>query len=612
MNVNRIFSAGRAPESPEQVQELLKNIITITNYLPGVRTGLGWRGVFRIPYEDETWTLKAAGFDGIFGIDYIDSEERNGSLISLFNLYYFPDPDEEVIEKFPINGAVYAFRDDYRELIRKFPELPEFYNYFFTGKMTITFKPGNQAIVIQIESLSEDIIISEDGVIAINSGKEKYLVLPGEPEQLIPSYQLASAVFDLLVSSLCFHLKSLPVAVRLRQYPAEKRYLKGDIIRAERVSGDVTLNSLAVLFSDIKSEIIKEFLSSDKKHNELNEILWSAGAGSLPDVFSQFAFMKSGDIKNTTSLNTNLLGIETRPPLYIVSGFLGAGKTTFIKNFLEFQSQKYLYGAVIQNELGEAGLDGKIISDECRVVEMDEGCVCCTLSGNLRKGVKSILSEFTPDFIILETTGAANPINLISEIHELKDLIKFDSVTTIVDAANIVQSLKDYDIAKEQIKSADIIILNKTDRLSEIEIKQTIEVIEKVNKRAIIEISDFGRINPSLIYYIDVDDLNVNPEMTFIHHNHKTHSDDNISSVTLKLPDSFDRSEFIKKIEQIPFSIFRIKGILKFNNEINFSVFQSVVGRYEISQHAGNIESPFLVLIGKNIDEDGVNEYFRL
>lgn len=613
VNVNRIFSAGRAPESPEQVQELVKNIITITNYLPGVRNTLGWRGIFRLPYKEEIWTFKSVEHAGVFGLYYAASGENDGVFSASFNMFYFPDSEEEVIEKFPINGAVYAYRDDYRELIRSFPEHPEFFNYFFIGKLIITYRPSDSAISIGIESLSEDIIISEDGVMLDGAEGKGYLVEPGEPEQAIPSFDIASTVFNLLTSSLSFHMEKAP-AVRLRQYNADKKIFGGGNIRSVQTSGEVKHNLLTAIFYPDETADCGEFFKSGKNGNEIHEVRWSGAADSaIPDEFSAFTFTNPGKVINTTSINKNLLGIETKPPLYIISGFLGAGKTTFIKNFLESQSQKYLFGAVIQNELGEAGLDGKLISDECRVVEMDEGCVCCSLSGNLRHGINMILGEFMPDFVILETTGASNPMNLISEIHDLRDLVRFDSVTTIVDAHNVIESLEEYSIAKDQVKAADILILNKTDGMSEEDIIKIKTTLSAINKRALIYTTEYGNINPALLYDEDINRASSNPAMNFALHNNKTHADDGLSGTAVSLPEFIKKEKFINKIDNLPFDIFRIKGFLKFEGDIKYSVFQYVAGRYEISAHNDeqDPEESFIVLIGKDINSEKLKEYFE-
>ena len=107
------------------------------------------------------------------------------------------------------------------------------------------------------------------------------------------------------------------------------------------------------------------------------------------------------------TLDKKILGIDQRPPLILLTGFLGSGKTSFLQHFIEYQTQRSRFVAVIQNEVGEVGLDGKLL--DYQVTEIDEGCVCCSLVGNLKRAVQGILSQFQPDTIILETYRGGQP-----------------------------------------------------------------------------------------------------------------------------------------------------------------------------------------------------------
>ena len=135
-------------------------------------------------------------------------------------------------------------------------------------------------------------------------------------------------------------------------------------------------------------------------------------------------------MRDNRTIDKKSLGIDERPPLIILSGFLGAGKTSFLQHFIEYQTQCSRFVAVI----GEVGLDGKLLDDT--ITEIDEGCVCCSLVGNLKRAVNGILSSFQPDYIILETTGAANPLNLLDEIVELEAQVRYDCTVTVVDGLN--------------------------------------------------------------------------------------------------------------------------------------------------------------------------------
>ncbi len=96
--------------------------------------------------------------------------------------------------------------------------------------------------------------------------------------------------------------------------------------------------------------------------------------------------------------------IPSKPGFILLTGFLGSGKTSFLNRFIQAQTQAHRFVAVVQNEIGEKGLDADLLDQTYAVTRMDEGCVCCSLAGNLRAALNSILSRFDPDIIVLETT----------------------------------------------------------------------------------------------------------------------------------------------------------------------------------------------------------------
>jgi len=158
--------------------------------------------------------------------------------------------------------------------------------------------------------------------------------------------------------------------------------------------------------------------------------------------------------------------------------------------------------AVIQNEIGEIVLDGKLL--DYTVTEIDEGCVCCSLAGNLKRAVHGILEHFSPDYIILETSGRANPLNLLDDLEALDDLLRFDSTVTIVDAANLDAALAQGPLAFDQIRAADIIVLNKRDLVDDGRLEALRRRVQEINSRAPQFCANQGDLNPALVF--DVED----------------------------------------------------------------------------------------------------------
>ena len=305
------------------------------------------------------------------------------------------------------------------------------------------------------------------------------------------------------------------------------------------------------------------------------------------------------------SLDKSLLGIDERPALIVVTGFLGSGKTSFLQHFIEYQVQMNRFVAIVQNEIGEEGLDGKLLDHDYSVVEIDEGCICCTLVGNLKVAIQQIMESFQPDYIIVETTGLANPMNLIDEVVALEEMVRFDSVTTVVDGEHAIGSMHEYKVAAEQIAAADIILLNKTDLLSAAQ-KEEVELkVRSINKHAPIFPVVQGNINPAMLFDVDEkkDSPVFNKNAHSCHERHHDHRSDGLSSVKVDLPVSVDKAVFLNSIEALNGSVFRIKGVVEFTGDPLPRLFQYVSGRYEISLYPKETcDEKFLIFIGREME----------
>ena len=176
----------------------------------------------------------------------------------------------------------------------------------------------------------------------------------------------------------------------------------------------------------------------------------------------------------------------------------------------------------------------------------------------------------------------------------------------MVDGLNIEKSLDTYDVAREQIKAADILLLNKKDLLNEFQLRKINRKIKEMNPTAPILLTRHGDINPALVYGVDSQDEPVevhrNKLQKEAHHKHHSHENDGLSSYKISLVEPLDRERFIETIQTLPSSIFRIKGVVDFIGDDKPLLFQYVGGRYEFSEF-NNPKMPnrFLILIGQNI-----------
>lgn len=311
-------------------------------------------------------------------------------------------------------------------------------------------------------------------------------------------------------------------------------------------------------------------------------------------------------------------------PVTVITGYLGAGKTTLLNRILsEDHGKKY---AVIINEFGEEGIDNDLVVDsEEEIFEMNNGCICCTVRGDLIRIISTLLKRDDGlDGMIIETTGLADPAPVVQTFFvddDVKEQVALDSVVTVVDAKHCLSCLEDSHESEEQIAFADTILLNKTDLVSAEElsaVKQRItslnrfaKVFETQNSQiALDEVLDCGAFDLSRI-------LSIEPGLLEEEDDHE--HDNSITSVSLKtkaplVPEKF--SDWIRTfIMERGVDVLRSKGILNFSEQENRYVFQGVHMVMDSTWGTpwGNDDRESrLVFIGRNLDEQQLKQEFML
>lgn len=326
-------------------------------------------------------------------------------------------------------------------------------------------------------------------------------------------------------------------------------------------------------------------------------------------------------------------------PVTIITGFLGSGKTTLLNHILT--NQQGLKTAVLVNEFGEIGIDNELIvtTDE-NMVELNNGCICCTINNDLAEAVYKILErEDKIDYLVVETTGLADPLPVALTFlgTELRDLTRLDSIVTLVDCANFSLDLFNSEAASSQIAYGDIILLNKIDLVDEADVDALEVRIRDIKAGARILRTNNSQVPLPLILSVGLfqSDQYFNQKSDHDHEHHHEHEhhhhdhdhehhhhehdhdhehhhhshhleNDGFTSLSFQCDKPFAIRKFQYFLDnQLPANVFRAKGLLWFEESPNRHIFHLSGKRFtlEDDQWKGEKKTQ-LVLIGQNLDHE--------
>lgn len=280
----------------------------------------------------------------------------------------------------------------------------------------------------------------------------------------------------------------------------------------------------------------------------------------------------------------------------IITGFLGSGKTTMLKQVLS-RGMGDKRVAVIVNEIGEIGIDGRQI--ECmnveQMIELENGCICCTVNYQFGLAVRSIIETVNPHLLVIETTGLADPYPLADEIRNTG--LRLDAIITVVDSANVLQTMKDVSVVRDQIEAADFIVMNKTDLVDPKELEKVEKKVQRLNRRALMLETTYGALDAEVLFATSAgshrERLDRARAASVCHdstcadptHEHRQPSGhlakDAIAAFAFESRTPFDRSRFEKLLRKLPSTIYRAKGMVQFAGESWPSLFNFTCGRYD-------------------------------
>ena len=315
-------------------------------------------------------------------------------------------------------------------------------------------------------------------------------------------------------------------------------------------------------------------------------------------------------------------------PVTVLTGFLGAGKTTLLNRLLrDAAGRRY---AVIVNEYGELGIDGSlVVGAEEEVYELNNGCVCCKLRGDLIRVASNLVRRPGGfDGILIETTGLADPAPIVQTFH-LDDLLRrhtrLDSVICVADARHLATQLRDAPEAGEQLAQADLVLLNKTDLADAAMLAEAERAVQQLNPTAELRRSVHGDIALAQLLdrgAFDIARLRIPvprlggartglPQHGYVLVDARRHSV-GIASVSLSFARPFERSRFMPWLQRLVTErgadLLRAKGIVAFEGCDRRFVFQAVHMTVDSGLNrrwaGGEVRETRLVFIGRNLDAD--------
>ncbi|MBN2825066.1 MAG: GTP-binding protein [Campylobacterales bacterium] len=317
---------------------------------------------------------------------------------------------------------------------------------------------------------------------------------------------------------------------------------------------------------------------------------------------------------------------------FILTGFLGVGKTTMLINTVK-EHFKEKNVAIIVNEFGDVGIDGNLVSNvHSEVLEVSQGCICCQLNREFEEGVKEIIQKYTPEILFVETSGASEPLPIFQSLQTLpinkqeaiptflslqNHGISVEGVICVIDAKNF-DSYKANSTAKAQVGGANIIVLNKVDLVSDDELealkqeiityKEEHDIINKLTRKplfnnCIIQTAQQGVVKKELFDGLYRVDEMIEIALEDKHHDHT--AQDAITQKVAYIKEETQFGQIKQLLKALPKSIYRVKGVVKTADIDDPVVINYAFGDasfHELAEHQD--KRSVMIFIGESIEED--------
>jgi len=597
MDTSRLLPPGRCEPTPEAVSRLPVSALLLACLDARFKRLTRWQGLSRCPGQAEAWTCRLRHRPGIFGWLPQSCRETPDACEAGFTLHYFPTSEDRLFDRFSLAAGWTALGEDFRAQVRDFANQPALWPLFGLGRAVLVATRRMGAFFFRFEALEQDIILMPAGL----RGEDGWVVRPGEAEQNLPAWALGRELFDVVAGALTFGLGCPPAALVQSEAPGWRRLRLADGTLREEPD-DEPLRGVGLAWGEGVTGREKDLRlpTADTEH------LWLAD-GNLPPEEAEAPCWQAHDLENS-DVRTAPETVDHRPGLIVLTGFLGSGKTSLLLEMLEHLRAHDQFVAIIQNEIGATGVDGYLVDGGESALTLDEGCVCCTLAGSLSNGIRRLTEQFQPERIILETSGLANPLNLLQEQDSWADLARLEMVVTVVDAVHAQDMLRCSDIARDQVRGGDVLVVNKIDQVDPAAVERLDACLRQYNPTAPLLHTHHGQLQPGILFDAGNNANGASryaPSAPLLRR--RNHEDEAFNAVCLPQPETLTRQTLAHWLGKLPPDVFRLKGILRLADVPDPLVLQGVGRRWEVHPLGSPFEDdPFLVFIGRQLNSESL------
>lgn len=594
MDTSRVFPPGRKEPTPEDIARLPVTTLLLACLDPRFKRLTGWQGFARCPGNADAWTCRLQTRAGVFGCLREDCQDDDAHTLATFGISYFPHHEEPLLDCFSLAAEWRALAANFPTEVRNFATDAQTCALFRLGEATLGYDRRSQAFFFRLEALERDLLVLPDGL----RSDQGWVIPPGEAEQDLPSWTLAHELFAVMAGALTFALGCPPAAMVRDSLPRQRRLRLSDgSIRREKTNAP-RLRSEGLAWGEHVTGREPDLGLPGAEDRRI----WLDADDLPPDAVGAPCRL-AHQLDRAARPASPAAPDAKRPGLIVLTGFLGSGKTSLLLEIVEHLRAHDQFVAIIQNELGATGVDEYMIDGGDTVLSLDEGCVCCSLAGSLGSGIRRLSERFRPEHIILETSGLANPVNLLAGRDAWDDLARLEMVVTVIDAVHGLESLASSEIARDQARSADVLVINKCDLVDPLALDTLQARLREGNPRAPIVITDHGQVHPGLLFDAEIGEERPpsRPAGPLPHrHNHEHEA---FSAVRLAQPTGLTRLALAGWLDALPPDVFRVKGVLRLADADGPQVLQGVGQRWELSPLGRPLaDEPFLVCIGRNLE----------